>query len=305
MQPPRTWDVLLIGGASGVGKTSVSYRIAQHYGVGITEVDDFQVILERITTPEQQPILHYWRTHHDEALRMSEDQQLAFMIAYSQVMATALDLVIGNHLASNAPIVLEGDFILPSLAIQPATTIGDWQRSYHEAVQTLALGQRLFGPYSLTAFRDLHIYRLLFELRFSPELWRFYHATLGTLIEYDREHRSALIETLEAYFATQGNLMQASERLHIHRNTLLYRLRRISQLNGINLECAEEMLALQVALKAHRVLHTMPEPPSVKPGSATERAIAAPDQPATSSFGFERFSALSEIVVPRNGSTPK
>ncbi|HEY0601651.1 MAG TPA: hypothetical protein VGD58_02010 [Herpetosiphonaceae bacterium] len=120
MEPLRTWDVLLIGGASGVGKTSVSYRLAQHYGVGITEVDDFQVILERMTTPEQQPILHYWRTHFDEAQRMSEDQQLAFMLKYSQVMATALELVIANHLASNAPIVLEGDFILPSLAAQAA-----------------------------------------------------------------------------------------------------------------------------------------------------------------------------------------
>lgn len=120
MRTQRTWDVLLIGGASGVGKTSVSYRIAQHYGVGITEVDDFQVILERMTTPEQQPVLHYWRTHYAEAQRMSEDQQLAFMLQYSQVMATALELVIGNHLASNAPIVLEGDFILPSLAVQSA-----------------------------------------------------------------------------------------------------------------------------------------------------------------------------------------
>ncbi|HEY0736894.1 MAG TPA: hypothetical protein VGD69_18390 [Herpetosiphonaceae bacterium] len=112
--------MLLIGGASGVGKTSVSYRLAQHYGVGITEVDDFQVILERMTTPEHQPVLHYWRTHHDEARRMSEDQQLAFMLKYSQVMATALELVIANHLESNAPIVLEGDFILPSLAVQAA-----------------------------------------------------------------------------------------------------------------------------------------------------------------------------------------
>lgn len=38
--PP--WQVLLLGGASGVGKSSVSYRLAQHYGVGLTEVDDFQ-----------------------------------------------------------------------------------------------------------------------------------------------------------------------------------------------------------------------------------------------------------------------
>jgi len=48
----RSWQVLLIGGASGSGKTRVSYRLANHFNVGITEVDDFQVILERMTTPE-------------------------------------------------------------------------------------------------------------------------------------------------------------------------------------------------------------------------------------------------------------
>ncbi len=116
----RDWQVLLIGGASGVGKTSVSYRLAHHYAVGITEVDDFQVVLERMTTPEQQPILHYWRTHPDEARGMDEEQQLAFMQSYSRVMAAALDLVIANHIESRAPIVLEGDFVLPSLAVQPA-----------------------------------------------------------------------------------------------------------------------------------------------------------------------------------------
>jgi 2-phosphoglycerate kinase len=41
----RPWQVLLIGGASGAGKTSVSYRLANHFNVGITEVDDFHEIL--------------------------------------------------------------------------------------------------------------------------------------------------------------------------------------------------------------------------------------------------------------------
>ncbi len=120
MSAQRTWQVLLIGGASGVGKTSVSYRLAHHYGVGITEVDDFQVILEHMTTPEQQPVLHYWRTHPEEARRMDEDQKLAYTLSYAGVMAAALELVIANHLESQAPIVLEGDFILPSLAVQPS-----------------------------------------------------------------------------------------------------------------------------------------------------------------------------------------
>ncbi len=63
----RNWDVLLIGGASGTGKTSVSYRLARHFGIGITEVDDFQQMLKVMTTPEQQPLIHYWDTHPEAA----------------------------------------------------------------------------------------------------------------------------------------------------------------------------------------------------------------------------------------------
>jgi 2-phosphoglycerate kinase len=115
-RPP--WQVLLFGGASGVGKTSVSYRLAQHYGVGITEVDDFQAILEGMTTPEQYPVLHYWRTHFEEARRMDAQRHVEFFRAYAATMAVALELVIANHLESQTPIVLEGDFLLPALAVQ-------------------------------------------------------------------------------------------------------------------------------------------------------------------------------------------
>ncbi len=115
--PPRDWQVLLIGGASGVGKTMVSYRLAQHYGIGITEVDDFQVVLERMTSAAQYPTLHFWRTQPEAARAMDEEQHLQFFISYARVMSQALELVIANHIASRAPIVLEGDFILPELAV--------------------------------------------------------------------------------------------------------------------------------------------------------------------------------------------
>ena len=136
----------------------------------------------------------------------------------------------------------------------PAPTAAAWQRAYSEAEQALALGRHLFGPRSLTRFDDLQVYRLLFELRTSAALWDFYRGILGALVDYDREHDSALLETLEGYFAAQGNLSQAARHLQIHRNTLLYRLRRIGEIAGVDLERSEDALALQVALKAHRVL---------------------------------------------------
>jgi 2-phosphoglycerate kinase len=113
--PHRSWQVLLLGGPSGVGKTSVSYRLAHHFGIGITEVDDFQVILERMTTPIEQPVLHYWRTH-PEAVNLPAEEIVKHTIAVGQVMAPALEAVIANHIESWTPVVLEGDFILPLLA---------------------------------------------------------------------------------------------------------------------------------------------------------------------------------------------
>jgi len=116
----RNWQVLLLGGASGVGKTSVSYRLAQYFGVNLTEVDDFQVVLEKLTTSEQLPLLHFWRTHWNEYSRWTEEAQLAhFVRVCTEVFAQALEAVIANHLESKVPLVLEGDFIIPALATLP------------------------------------------------------------------------------------------------------------------------------------------------------------------------------------------
>ncbi|HEU5101248.1 MAG TPA: hypothetical protein VFU22_19625 [Roseiflexaceae bacterium] len=117
--PARSWDVLLLGGASGTGKTSVSYRLARYFEVALTEVDDFQVILECMTTPEQQPALHYWNTH-PEAAELPAERIVELQIAVGQAMLPALAAVIANHLESRTPIVLEGDFILPALLAHPS-----------------------------------------------------------------------------------------------------------------------------------------------------------------------------------------
>ncbi len=116
--PVRPWQVLLLGGPSATGKTSASYRLARHFGIGITEVDDFQVLLERMTTPEQQPALHFWRTHPAPD-QLSAEAIMEQGLLVDQVMAHGLEAVIANHLESRTPFVLEGDFIQPALAAQP------------------------------------------------------------------------------------------------------------------------------------------------------------------------------------------
>jgi purine catabolism regulator len=121
-----------------------------------------------------------------------------------------------------------------------------------EAEQALTMGRRLFGPDSATAFKNLGLYRLLYALQPLPELRAFRDDALARLGAKDR--RGVLLQTLGAYLATNGSPTDAADRLHLHRNTVLYRLGRIEDLLGADLRNAEVRLALHLALKIGDVL---------------------------------------------------
>ncbi len=139
-----------------------------------------------------------------------------------------------------------------------AASVAAWPRSLREAEQALRLGRRLLDTRILD-FGDLGVYRLLVLLRESPELWEFYRETLAALDDYDHKQKPAgeLLKTLEAFFTNLGNLARAAEALHVHRNTLLYRLERIKDISGLDLDNAEDRLAIWLALKARRVLRAL------------------------------------------------
>jgi AAA+ superfamily predicted ATPase len=59
---PPPWRVLLLGGASGAGKTVLAQSFARHYGVSLLLVDDVRLALQQVATPKQQPALHYFLT---------------------------------------------------------------------------------------------------------------------------------------------------------------------------------------------------------------------------------------------------
>ncbi len=137
-----------------------------------------------------------------------------------------------------------------------ARSLPDIPQSYREARQALEIGQRLFGEGNLHSFARLGIYRLLFHLHGQKELTDFYHETLGPLLDSDNRSNGALIETLEGFFRCNGNLSETARTMHLHRNSLLYRLGRIEELLGRSLVDPELRLSLQIALK---VRHLFPE----------------------------------------------
>jgi purine catabolism regulator len=132
--------------------------------------------------------------------------------------------------------------------------IGGLGLSFREAEQALAIGRALLGGGRSVHFEHLGVQRLLFQLRDNPELASFYDDLLGRLQAHDERQGAELVNTLEAFFECHGNHVRTAQRLHLHRNTLLYRLDRARSVLGVDLDDPETRLALQVALKIGRVI---------------------------------------------------
>ncbi|HSH04497.1 MAG TPA: helix-turn-helix domain-containing protein [Anaerolineae bacterium] len=131
----------------------------------------------------------------------------------------------------------------------PADSLEAWPQYHERAAQAMQLGGRLQVYDQLVEFDTLGVYRLLVQLEDMEAVQEFVQAMVGPLITYDQQHRSNLLQTLDAFFKHHGNISQTASSLFIHRNTLLYRLERIQELTERDLDVADIRLAFHLALK--------------------------------------------------------
>ena len=73
------------------------------------------------------------------------------------------------------------------------------------------------------------------------------HPALEALDRYDEENRTELRETLSVYLRCERNQLEAAKALHIHPNTLRYRLGRIREVGRIGLEDSDELKYLRIS----------------------------------------------------------
>jgi purine catabolism regulator len=159
---------------------------------------------------------------------------------------------------------IAADFVTKTLAKHPKAELvigigrpgvgpAKWLQSQQQARESWRLGKEWKGA-PITYFGDLGLYQLLTALGANPEAQRFFRKTLGRLISHDDNRNAELVDTLEAYFACHGNLSQTAARLHIHRNTLTYRLERIASITQLDLDDPDARFSLQLALKLRPVI---------------------------------------------------
>ncbi len=118
----------------------------------------------------------------------------------------------------------------------------------NEAATALGIGRRIFGAGHVNAYEDLGVYPLLFEGADAAQLRAFSKRALEPLRAYDEKHQTELLRTLRVYFAAGENVKTASEELNVHRHTVFYRLRQISEISGRKLDSQHDQLTLRMAI---------------------------------------------------------
>jgi carbohydrate diacid regulator len=135
-----------------------------------------------------------------------------------------------------------------------ATNVIELHDSYQDANSALRLGARLAargdqGP-KVSSIDDVRIHQLLAAVGYRPRARLI--GALTTDLRAQADWR-ALRQTLIAWCETGFNLVHAATALHIHRNTLVYRLNKIAQLTGRPVRDHRAALALYLACLADQL----------------------------------------------------
>jgi hypothetical protein len=122
-------------------------------------------------------------------------------------------------------------------------------RAYAQARRTIGALRRLGRHGQVVPFEDLGIHRLLLQVPDLDELRSFAHEVIGALTAHEAQHRTGLLRTLAVYLRENGSLQRAARELHVHPNTVTYRLGRVEGITGLDLGRYQDRLMAQVALE--------------------------------------------------------
>ncbi|HVV23102.1 MAG TPA: helix-turn-helix domain-containing protein, partial [Pseudonocardiaceae bacterium] len=142
------------------------------------------------------------------------------------------------------PALTSGRFVV---GISSVTT-GDLRGAVHEARYALELGERQSGRTRVVAGDEVAVHRLLLagvpdELRVALR-----RRVLGPVFDHDAEHGGDLVRTLTVFLDCSGSWSRAAARLHVHVNTLRYRIGRIEELTGADLSDFAQRIDIYLAL---------------------------------------------------------
>lgn len=131
----------------------------------------------------------------------------------------------------------------------------DTHRFYRQAIDSVHLGLRLKDPDPIYYYSDYYLYQML-ELyeKQDSEIRFLIHPGLMKLYLYDREKNTDFMVTLREYLTQPGQPAKIAENLHVHKNTLLYRMGKIKEITDCDFIEGEDFMNFNLSVRIMRYL---------------------------------------------------
>ncbi|MNH92358.1 Carbohydrate diacid regulator [compost metagenome] len=213
-----------------------------------SEITDkvYQQIQYMITTTQQARIVFYV-IHNNQLVLLSAPMQQR--VAHGSNHYTEVFLYLTQQMKKrfgSAPVMGGGgslyeDYSLVEKSYQEALTVIQIRKQFPEETSSIYdyshLGYYRFLPLILEEKRNHHLE----------------NECLQKLKRYDQEHNCNLLHTLEIYLYNDSNVKEAADILHVHTNSLNYRLKRISEIGDIDLKDMNQKVTLYLELKTEKL----------------------------------------------------
>lgn len=186
-----------------------------------------------------------------EAVLVAIDGGLVCLMPYEesprQERSTKLMRRIADDLSrylGEAPIVVAGSRCIG---------LDDYATAWERCNRMIRIG-RSFGLTGALSTQDFGPLPMLVSAADVGDVRNFVRASIGAIAEHDRENGTPYLETLSAYLEEGCRSQACADRLGLHVTTLRYRLARIQELFGIDVETPERRFAVELALRLHSVI---------------------------------------------------
>jgi len=118
------------------------------------------------------------------------------------------------------------------------------RENYLQTTLAVKVGEKINPMYWYFHFDDYVIQAMFYEMSKNISVDMYFHRGLFQLINYDTKNDTELFDTLFVFINSNMNIAHTSDKLFIHRSTLLYRLDRINSIIKVDLKNPDERFKL-------------------------------------------------------------
>lgn len=156
-----------------------------------------------------------------------------------------------NHRFNNAQVetYLKSNNLIAGLS-NCFSNIQEIRKYYEQSLKAAQLGLKMNNAPGLCRYEAMTIFHLM-EISESEDysLLDFCHPALLVLKSYDEAKNTDFFNTLYQYLNFSQNTQRTADYLHIHKNTLLYRIEKIKKITGNPLNHGDELIKLHFSFK--------------------------------------------------------